>query len=1122
MGNKTSETDANGNKTIYEYDCLGHLILEKKQTTQTNLTTKQAETVTAVTKYFFDANGNKVKMIDPNGHIWLYSYSARGFLLSETDPVGNVTRYGYDPMGNRVAKIDPRKNKDAPLNWYSFSGNQLVCKDSRSDKSFTTWYLYDDYNRLYRTVMPAKTPPENPFVSTPNYDNPYTETWFGLSGNKISERDPNGIETKYTYSPRNWLETKIGPYSKEEYQYDGVGNQTQAKIWTDISADTYYTITKDYDSLGRLRQIAYPQSTEAYTYDPFDNRLTLKDGNGNLTEYKYNNLGWQVTVTDPLKNTTTYSYDPNGNKVATISAKKLYFINRYDAQNRVVETLDSLGVSTLYNYDCNGNLSGKLDPRSTRWEYVYNENNTLKQLKLTGADKTTYTVSYTYDQAGNRMTVSDTSRIRYAVTYNDLIPDPLNRINVVERQYEGKSYRMVYEYNQGGQVTALQYPGATAKITYQYNASGQLQEVKGFTKTTGITHYSDGLIKTLTQANNVTTQYTYDTGRRLRELNTSLEANSLLKLTYSFDLAGNITALGDSVSGRQSAYQYQPNNWLKQEATKGQKESRNEDYQYDSDGNRTQRTITLSGSTVSNYSYYPDTDRLLTDGKYGYVYDAAGNLIQKGNKFNIVSNKIEFTAKSGAGVEYWEYGYDLFNRLIKVQKNQQVVAQYGYDPEGFRVVKATSVGTTHYVFDGNEPVFEKQLKSGTIKSYIYASGKHLARVDGVIGDTAAKVYYYHTDHIGSIRKITDSQGKVVWNSDYAAFGTQENKSGSIEELHSFTGKELDPDTGLYYYNARWYDSDLGRFISEDPEVDPNNPNLYVYCANNPLISTDSTGEDWEFVDQAKEFGFGAYDFITFGMASGQQRELNKYHQEMEAKGEKPTFLGELGSSLVGCGKGLVDTFNPIPNIEKAYTTGDPVEGAVAGLKLGGLYSLGSSAVKTVADPLKRIVSSTNNKVANTLKAVGSETGSINLSGFTNENKVFTKSVNFNAGSNGTGINYKVFQRSDIDWNMVRTIGAKQGRGLTNAEAAAKYGFAPVLPDGSVATLHHSQQNAYGPLFEASTRYHNISNIQKAPLHPYGSQGHPNNPMGRGQGSYRELFQKVDSIDYWKWRGNQEL
>lgn len=88
-----------------------------------------------------------------------------------------------------------------------------------------------------------------------------------------------------------------------------------------------------------------------------------------------------------------------------------------------------------------------------------------------------------------------------------------------------------------------------------------------------------------------------------------------------------------------------------------------------------------------------------------------------------------------------------------------------------------------------------------------------------------------------------------------------------------------------------------------------------------------------------------------------------------------------------------------------------------------------------------------------------------------DNNVFSKSVSFNAGENGIGITYKVFQRNDVDWNMVRTTGTKKGKNLTNAQAAEKYGLAPILDiDGSVATLHHSQQHSVGPLFEASTRY----------------------------------------------------
>jgi hypothetical protein len=104
--------------------------------------------------------------------------------------------------------------------------------------------------------------------------------------------------------------------------------------------------------------------------------------------------------------------------------------------------------------------------------------------------------------------------------------------------------------------------------------------------------------------------------------------------------------------------------------------------------------------------------------------------------------------------------------------------------------------------------------------------------------------------------------------------------------------------------------------------------------------------------------------------------------------------------------------------------------------------------------------------------------------------------------------------------MVRTKGARKGRGLTNADAAAKHGLAPILDGaGSVATLHHSQQKGIGPLFEASTRYHKISNAKRAPLHPYKGKLNPFYPMDE---TTREAFQRVDSISYWKRRGLNEI
>ena len=113
---------------------------------------------------------------------------------------------------------------------------------------------------------------------------------------------------------------------------------------------------------------------------------------------------------------------------------------------------------------------------------------------------------------------------------------------------------------------------------------------------------------------------------------------------------------------------------------------------------------------------------------------------------------------------------------------------------------------------------------------------------------------------------------------------------------------------------------------------------------------------------------------------------------------------------------------------------------------------------------------------------------------------------------GTHYNYKITQRTDIDWNHVRTSGPKKFRDKTNAQAGAA-GYAPQLPDGNFATLHHLGQKAPGPLVEASTRYHGVGkNPGQKILHgQYGvNKSHPTLKVNHNKFS-------VDTREYWKWR-----
>ena len=86
----------------------------------------------------------------------------------------------------------------------------------------------------------------------------------------------------------------------------------------------------------------------------------------------------------------------------------------------------------------------------------------------------------------------------------------------------------------------------------------------------------------------------------------------------------------------------------------------------------------------------------MTDGSYGYLYDEAGNLIEKGNRYNIEGDSVIFTETEGSGVEYWEYEYNLQNRLSRVRKNGELIAEFLYDTDGMRIKAKKKKRNHHY------------------------------------------------------------------------------------------------------------------------------------------------------------------------------------------------------------------------------------------------------------------------------------------------------------------------------------------------------------------------------------------------------------------------------------------
>jgi RHS repeat-associated protein len=183
------------------------------------------------------------------------------------------------------------------------------------------------------------------------------------------------------------------------------------------------------------------------------------------------------------------------------------------------------------------------------------------------------------------------------------------------------------------------------------------------------------------------------------------------------------------------------------------------------------------------------------------------------------------------------YSYDYENRLIRVQYSG-MDAQYKYDPLGRRIEKNVNGEITKYVYDGDNLIAEYDGTDAVKSKYLFS----LDIDDPLSVEQSGTVYYYHKDGLGSVTGLTNASGNIVKTYRYNSFGEIYTQTGSLVQPFTFTGREYDPESGLYYYRARYYDPMAGRFISKDPiGFEGGDVNLFRYVGNNPGNLTDPEG-----------------------------------------------------------------------------------------------------------------------------------------------------------------------------------------------------------------------------------------------------------------------------------------
>ncbi|MBW2149676.1 MAG: hypothetical protein JRI22_22005 [Deltaproteobacteria bacterium] len=164
------------------------------------------------------------------------------------------------------------------------------------------------------------------------------------------------------------------------------------------------------------------------------------------------------------------------------------------------------------------------------------------------------------------------------------------------------------------------------------------------------------------------------------------------------------------------------------------------------------------------------------------------------------------------------YYYDCENRLIDVNdQNDAAVASYSYDYSGRRVSKTVYGSpdvTTKYCYDGDQVIAEYDGNDTLLRKFVYGPGidEPVCMIDVTDSNT---VYYYHFDGLGSVVALSDSSGSIVEQYSYDVFG-EPNRVSDVNNHYLFTGRRFDEETDNYYYRARYYSPEIGRFLQTDP------------------------------------------------------------------------------------------------------------------------------------------------------------------------------------------------------------------------------------------------------------------------------------------------------------------